>query len=132
MPARTRGPTRDGGMATVEAAITLSAVVTVVAVLLAGLTAVLDQLRCTDAAREAARLLARGDPDQARQAVADIAPSGARLDIEQQGDTITVDVTLDTVSPLLPGVHPHAHAVAIAEPENPASQDPAPQDSGEP
>ncbi|TDQ04742.1 TadE family type IV pilus minor pilin [Labedaea rhizosphaerae] len=122
MRARTRGPTRDAGMATVEAAIALSAVVTVVAVLLAGLTAVLDQLRCTDAAREAARLLARGDPGQARQAVADIAPSGARLDVKVQGDTITVDVVLDAVSPLLPGVHPHAHAVAVAEPEDPAPE----------
>jgi hypothetical protein len=115
MPARAR----DAGMATVEAAIALSAVVTVVALLLAGITAVLDQLRCTDAAREAARLLARGDPDRARQAVTDIAPTGARLDVQQQGDTITVDVTLDEVSPLLPGVHPHAHAVAVAEPADP-------------
>lgn len=119
MPTRARGPTRDAGMATVEAAIALSAVVIVVAVLLAGLTAVLDQLRCTDAAREAARLLARGDPGQARQAVTDIAPSGARLDITEQGDTIIVDVSLDAVSPLLPGVHPHAHAVAVAEPQAP-------------
>jgi Flp pilus assembly protein TadG len=115
MPTRAR----DAGMATVEAAIALSAIVTVVAMLLAGITAVLDQLRCTDAAREAARLLARGDPDRARQAVTDIAPAGARLDLQQQGDTITVDVTLDQVSPLLPGVHPHAHAVAISEPADP-------------
>ena len=110
---------RDAGMVTVEAAIALSAMVAVVAVILAGITAVLDQLCCTDAAREAARLVARGEPDRAREAVEQIAPAGARLDIRVQGDAIAVDVTVDSVSPLLPGVRPHAHAAAVAEPDDP-------------
>lgn len=46
----------DRGAVTVEAAIALFALVTVLALSFAGIAAVADQLRCTDAAREAARL----------------------------------------------------------------------------
>ncbi|MGH3563546.1 MAG: TadE family type IV pilus minor pilin, partial [Mycobacterium sp.] len=44
-----------------EAALGLAALVAVLVLCLAGVTAVSMQVRCVDAAREAARLAARGD-----------------------------------------------------------------------
>jgi Flp pilus assembly protein TadG len=49
------------GASTVEAAIAIAALVVVLVLCLAGVSAVLMQVRCVDAAREAARLAARGD-----------------------------------------------------------------------
>ncbi|PBJ65631.1 pilus biosynthesis protein TadE, partial [Mycobacterium avium subsp. hominissuis] len=48
---------------------------------LAGVTAVSMQVRCVDAAREAARLAARGDERSATAAAARLAPAGARVDL---------------------------------------------------
>jgi hypothetical protein len=106
----------DDGTVTVEAALALSGLTVVVALLLAGLIAVTGQLRCADAAREAARLLARGQPQQAEAAVHELAPGGARLDIRRAGDGIDVEVAADPVGGLLPGVHLRARAYAVAEP----------------
>ena len=51
----------DRGSVTVEAAIALCALIAVFGIAIAGVAAVADQLKCIDAAREATRLIARGD-----------------------------------------------------------------------
>ncbi|MFD9895543.1 TadE family type IV pilus minor pilin [Amycolatopsis sp. NPDC059027] len=106
----------DRGYVTVESAIGLGGLTIVLACLLAGIGTVSGQLRCTDAAREAARLLARGQPAEAESAVHAIAPSGARLDVRRAGDGITVEVGAEALGGLLPGVHLSATAYAMAEP----------------
>ena len=55
--------TGDRGAATVEAAFAIAALVVVLVLCAGGLTALSMQVRCIDAAREAARLAARGDDD---------------------------------------------------------------------
>ncbi|HEU5107449.1 MAG TPA: TadE family type IV pilus minor pilin [Micromonosporaceae bacterium] len=103
-------------MVTVEAALAMTAFVVVLGVALAAVGAVTDQLRCTDAAREAARLTARGEPDRGRSAAARIAPRGARVAIQVDGDTIAVDVDAAPAGGLLPGVRVRGQAFAVAEP----------------
>jgi Flp pilus assembly protein TadG len=76
----------DSGMVTIEAAIALCAFISVLALVLAGMSTVFDQLRCADAAREAARLVARGEPDHAADAVHRIAPPGATYAVTTSGD----------------------------------------------
>ncbi|MFI5607108.1 TadE family type IV pilus minor pilin [Amycolatopsis sp. NPDC051903] len=106
------GRRRDGGFVTVEAALSLGALMAVVAALLAGLAAVLGHIRCLDAAREAARLTAAGQPGAAEAVVQTIAPHGARLTVTRAGDGITAVVTTDTLA----GLHLGASAYAVAEP----------------
>jgi TadE-like protein len=109
--------TGDSGMVTVEAAIALCAFVTVLAMVLAGMSMVLDQIRCTDAAREAARLVARGEQDRAADAVHQIAPSGATFAVTTEGEGIVVAVRDPAAGGLLPGVHVTADAFAVPEPD---------------
>jgi Flp pilus assembly protein TadG len=111
-----RKPDRDGGAVTVEAAIALGAFVAVLALALGAISATIDQLRCVDAAREAARLLARGESDRARAVAAEIAPASANVAITVHGDTIQVDVRVKPIGGLLPGLQLHGAAYAIAEP----------------
>ncbi|GGM05332.1 TadE family type IV pilus minor pilin [Nakamurella endophytica] len=114
-PVGADGRVGDRGGVTVEAAVALAALVVVLAGCLAGLACVLGQLRCTDAAREAARLAGRGDEAAARQAVAQLAPSGAVLGLSVTGDLVTADVSVGAVGGLLPGVRLRAAAVAARE-----------------
>ena len=111
-----RKPERDAGAVTVEAAIALGAFIAVLALALGAISAAIDQLRCIDAAREAARLVARGESDRARTAAAEIAPASANVAITVHGDTIQVDVRAKPVNGLLPGLQLHGAAYAIAEP----------------
>ena len=105
---------RDDGSVTVEAALGLAGLTVVTALLLAAQTFLAAQLSCTDAAREAARLVARGQPHEA--AVHQIAPSGATLDVQHLGDEITVTVAANPADSLLPAINPKATAYAMAEP----------------
>ena len=86
----------------------------ILVVCMAGLTAVSMQVRCVDAAREAARLAARGDHDSAVRVAHAVAPEGAVLDLRRDGDFVVATVT--SRSGLLPGVSINAAAVAAAEP----------------
>lgn len=79
----------------------------------AGLTAVSTQVRCIDAAREAARLAARGDDGDAVQAAHDLAPFGARLDLREEGGRVIATVTAQSL--LLPGITIRAVSVAATE-----------------
>lgn len=83
-------------------------------VCLGGLTAITAQVRCIDAAREAARLSARGDDESAEAAVRAVAPAGAVLHTRRDGAFVVTTVT--TTSALLPGVTVGAKAVAAVEP----------------
>jgi hypothetical protein len=126
-PNRDRRRDTDGGMVTIEAAVALCAFVTVLAMVLAGVSMVLDQIRCIDAAREAARLVARGEQDRAADAVRRIGPPRATRSITTSGDAITVVVTDPAGGSMLPGVHVHGEAYAVREPD-----DPDPTTSGRP
>jgi hypothetical protein len=83
-------------------------------VCLGGLTAIAAQVRCIDAAREAARLSARGDDKSAEAAVRAVAPAGAVLHTRRDGGFVVATVT--ATSTLLPGVTVGAKAVAAVEP----------------
>lgn len=81
---------------------------------LAGITAVSMQVRCVDAAREAARLAARGDGRSAIDAARRVAPAGARVEVRRDGDLFTATVVAR--STLLPRLAIAASAVSAAEP----------------
>lgn len=87
----------DAGMVTAELAVAFPAVVLVLAVCLAGLGAVVDQVRCVDAARLGARAAARGDPPaRVRALAARAAPEGARVSIGSTRGEVRVVVTATT------------------------------------
>lgn len=106
------------GSVTVEAAVALSAIVLLLALCLAGVGCLVAAVRVTDAAGEAARLAARGDPDSARAAVVRLAPAGSVLSLTGR-DLVTAAVSAPPLGGLLPGVHIGAKAVAAREPGEP-------------
>ncbi len=99
---------------TVEAAIAVAAIVVAVVCCLGALLAVSAQIRCVDAAREAARLGARGDESSAVAAARAVAPKGAEVTLRGEGNRVVASVTADT--PLLPLLELRADAVAVREP----------------
>ncbi|MFC6010126.1 TadE family type IV pilus minor pilin [Nocardia lasii] len=99
---------------TVEAAIALAALVCAIALCIGALFAAVTQVRCVDAARETARLAARGDTTNAVTAGRTVAPAGATVDLRTEGDRVVATVTATT--PLLPGLRLRAEAVAATEP----------------
>ena len=119
MPAhrRTRQHPHDRGGVTVEAAIAMAAFVLLLAMALGGTATVIDQVRCVDAAREAARLTARGEQDRAEEAARHIAPENAEVTITMTGEHIEVRVSAASAGGLLPGVDLHAEAFAVREPD---------------
>ncbi|KAA9149485.1 pilus assembly protein [Amycolatopsis acidicola] len=106
----------DRGAVTVEAAIALCGLTAVLGLILSGALAVAGELRCADAAREAARLVARGDRPLADQAVEKLAPAGARLSVTESGAAVTAEVEADAVGGLLPGLRLSARAYEVLEP----------------
>jgi len=100
----------------VEAALALCSLVAVLALMLAAVSAVAAQLRCVDAAREAARLTARGEPDRAEQLARRIAPRGATIAVTVSGDDVLARVSANPVPGLLPGLQVGAEAAAVMEP----------------
>lgn len=86
----------------------------VLALCLAAVTAVSMQVRCIDAAREAARLAARGDGGSALAAARRIAPGGARVEVHRDGEFLVATVVAR--SNLLPALGITAKAVSAAEP----------------
>jgi hypothetical protein len=80
----------------------------------AGLTALSMQVRCVDAAREAARLAARGDERSAVDAARGIAPGGATVQVRRDGEFVVATVT--TRSRLLPALAIAARGVSAVEP----------------
>jgi TadE-like protein len=111
-PARTD----DRGAVTVEAALALCSLVLVLVLVLAAVSAVAAQLRCVDAAREAARLTARGEQHRAEDLARRIAPHGAVVVVSVRDDEVTARVSGSPVAGLLPGINVGAEAAAIMEP----------------
>ena len=87
-------PQGDAGMVTAELA---AAVPAVLLMLVIGVTAVrlgVDEVRCVDAARLAARALARGDSEAAAVALAArAAPAGSAVTVSGLGAEVVVEVT---------------------------------------
>jgi hypothetical protein len=97
----------------VEAALGVVTLVAVLVLCLAGVTAVSMQVRCIDAAREAARLAARGDERIAVAAARGIAPGGAMVELRRDGDFVVATVTAR--SNLLPTLGITASGVSAVE-----------------
>lgn len=110
---------RDRGMATAELAVVLPVLVLLV---MAGMTAVsvsVAQLRCVDAAREAARAAARGEGGDVVASVARRAgPRGSAVQVTSGGIEVevTVSARVGSVGGLLPPFDVRATAVALSEP----------------
>jgi hypothetical protein len=95
----------------------VAALVVVLVLCLAGLTAVAMQVRCVDAAREAARLAARGDERAASEVARMVGPAGAGLEMRRSDGRVVARVAAR--SPLLPGITIAGEGVAAVEPGSP-------------
>jgi hypothetical protein len=98
----------------VEAAFGVAILVAVLMLCLAGIAAVSMQVRCIDAAREAARLAARGDERSAVAAARGVAPGSAVVQLHRDGGFVVATVVAR--STLLPVLHIAATAVSAIEP----------------
>lgn len=96
-----------------EAALAIATLVLVLVLCLAGVTAVSMQVRCIDAAREAARLAARGDVRSATDVARSIAPRAALVQVHRDGEFVVATVTAH--SNLLPTLDIAARAISVAE-----------------
>lgn len=112
----------ERGAATAELAMVLPMLLAVTAGLLWLLVLGLEQMRATDAAREAARALARGeDRGTALALAARIGPPGSRVSVDQAAGLVTVTVRAAVEGPggllaALPGAGLEATATAALEP----------------
>lgn len=79
-----------------------------------GVSALSTQVRCVDAAREAARLAARGDESRAVSAARRIAPPTATVEVHREGDWVVASVSAQ--ASFLPGIHIGSRAIAALEP----------------
>jgi hypothetical protein len=98
----------------VEAAFGVAILVAVLMLCLAGIAAMSMQVRCIDAAREAARLAARGDERSAVDAARRVAPGGAVVQLRRDGGFVVATVVAR--SNLLPALHIAATGVSAIEP----------------
>ena len=112
---------KDGGAVTAEIAAALPALILVVIAAVWTLSLGLMQLRCADAAREAARAAARGDdPVVVRQVAEAVAPAGAEVDIVERDGLIIVEVAVKVSAPIpladrLPAPTVSAESIAVEE-----------------
>ena len=109
------------GSVTAETAVVLPVLMVVLAIATSALGAGVTKMRCVDAARAAARELARDEaPDTARQVAARLAP-GSAVRLSTHGDLVRVSVTAP-VRVGIPGTglggwfHVSADVVARREP----------------
>lgn len=125
MPSEVRAHGRsrvaEAGYATAEAAVALPGLVLIAALLLWAVLVGSAKVRCVDAAREAARAAARGDP----QAVAlgrAAAPPGASVAVSEAGDMVRAEVSAVSSGPGgLLSFRVSATAVAEREPGEPGT-----------
>lgn len=91
----------ERGMVTAEIATTLPALAVVLVAAVWVLAFGAAQVRCADAAREAARAAARGeDAAVVRQVATEVAPDGAVVDVERSArGAITVEVSTEVPMP---------------------------------
>ncbi len=118
---RFRSRNGQQGFVTAETAVAMPALVLALVASLWGVSAGAAHVRCIDAAREGARVIARGeDPSAAVIAAARVAPDGARVRVAGGGELVRVSVT-SVVQPFgglagrLPGLRVAATATAARE-----------------
>lgn len=92
----------DRGSVTAEFAVVLPAVVLVLLLTAGALGASARQVRLQDAAADAARLVARGEPATRAQSTVADAVSGSAASIAYRGDLVCVTATAPTGVPLVP------------------------------
>ncbi|HSS67845.1 MAG TPA: TadE family type IV pilus minor pilin [Nocardioidaceae bacterium] len=108
-------------MVTAETAVVLPIVAAFVLVLLWLISTVVTEVRLVDAARDAARSLARGDDEAVvRAGFADTGPAGAQLTVVHDDADVTADVSVSAQPPgwllvPLPPIELHASATAQVE-----------------
>ena len=108
------GTDADRGAVTVEAALALCSLVLFLALAVGAISAVGASVRCTDAARELARLGARGEPDRGHLVAARLAPAGAVVSLNYEGDLVVAEVSAAVLKPL--PLQVGGRAVAAVEP----------------
>jgi Flp pilus assembly protein TadG len=113
---RCRGCRGDRGQATAETAAIVPSLVMLTGMLVWGVMVAAAQIQCVDAARAGARAAARAEPPEKSAAVArSAAPSGARVELEQDGELVRVRVSARSVGPGPLALGVRAEAVAHAE-----------------
>ena len=116
-----RHASQDGAVAA-EAAVVIPVLVAVALGLVWLVALAATQVRVVDAARETARLAARGEPDRAAQAHgARVAPDGTRFRITHSHEVVQVRASAPVAGPgglfgFLPRVEVESTAVAAREP----------------
>ena len=120
----------ERGAVTAEVAVALPALVLVTVTLMWLVSVAAAQIRCADAAREAARALARGDQSADAEAImARTAPRGSSMTSQVHDDIVEVRVRADVRPPgslgrLLPDSTVVGSATAWLEPETNAGTGP--------
>ena len=106
---------RETGMVTAETLVVTPFVI-LVAVLAVWLVSLgVTQSRATDAAREAARSLARGDPPEvAERHAVDAAARGSRIEVDRRDGVVEVAVHTPARLPLFGGVGTTVSGRAVA------------------
>ena len=105
-------------MVTAELAVALPVLMIMVAAALSAVSVASERVRAADAAREAARAAARGDPVAGSRLSSAAAP-GASVTVTRAGDRVTAQVRV-VVHPMggwLPALTVVERAVAAAEPD---------------
>lgn len=108
-------------MVTAEIAVALPTLMVLLALLLWLVAVGATYVRCLDAAREGARALARDESVAASRALAaEVAPNGARIDTQADGDLVRVSVTVAARPPgpvlsLLPAITVTGNAASLLE-----------------
>jgi hypothetical protein len=113
------------GFVTAETAMVLPTLVGLGLALVLVVSAAATQLRCTDAAWEAARGIARGEPITfATHAAQQLGPSGASVFVDPTGGSVLVRVSsrLALGGALLPALHVDGHAQVTCEPGTPCAK----------
>ncbi|MFI7586321.1 TadE family type IV pilus minor pilin [Spongisporangium articulatum] len=117
MRSRSEGGRSDGGAVTAELAVLLPGVVLLLAAVLSAGTAAAAQVRCTDAAGQAARLAARDEAGDVVVRAATARAPGSTVTVRVDGGTVRVEVRSAVRLPLpgRPGLTVRAEAVAARE-----------------
>lgn len=111
----------ERGAATAELALVLPLLVAVTVGLVWLLSVGTAQVRAVDAARETARVAARGDGDaEALARGREVAPPGSSVGLSRGSGSVTAEVEAEVAGPgglfgFLPAVRVHAEAVAAEE-----------------
>lgn len=117
-----RGPGNAHGAVTAEFAVALPAVLLLLALLLAGASAGVTQLRLEEAARAGARALARGeDPSAVQGIVRTLAGTSATASVAADGEWLSVTVADGVGGPLGATVPWTLTATATTRGETPAA-----------